>query len=322
MDENNGSPVENIEELKVRGLPEELKVFIKEHQVPDDTNFSTYLYRVKTTPGIKKPKRKFLEKLHMQYFEGDYDVSYIKDKYGGGEYVTVSVWMLADRKGKTGVENDSFSIEGQPKDPIINNKSTPHVDNGGGSATGAPNPNPNGFNMESLLKYLPLITAAMEAFKGLMPKVDTAGLKKIQEYQIETVEKVGNQVLKMKSDAYKTEIDKVNRAIREAQEMQTAIAEPEEEEITDASTIWPEWIRPFSPMIEKFADKMLGNNPLANGMRKLVVNNKDFQKCWTNKKKRAEAIEGLTKFFGHEVAEDLEKTFDEQVEEYNKSKNG
>jgi hypothetical protein len=230
--------------------------------------------------------------------------------------------MLPDRKGKTGVENDSFSIEGAPKDPQANNPSTPHVDNGGGSVSSAPNLVQPGLNIESILKYLPLITAAVEAFKGLMPKVDTAGLKKIQEYQIETVEKVGNQVLKMKTDAYKTEIDKINKSIQEAKDMQVAIEDPQEDESNNSSMVWPEWIQPFSPMIEKFADKMLGNNPLAKGMRKMVVNNKDFQKCWNDKKKRSEAIAGLEKFFGPEVAEDLEQTFDEQVEEYNKSKNG
>ena len=312
-DKINGERIDNLNPE----MPEDVRVYVKRHTTPK-MGFRTRLYRTTKHPLTGKWQKKFLEERLNGFFEFDFGEPYIKAKYGGGKFNPITVWQT--KEGEHGIENDTIDIEGPPKEVTKHEETHRSHD---GDAPGANyNSQPGasvGFDVEKLAKYLPLVTGAIEAIKSIIPKPDVSSLIKLQESQLALIDKTGREATKMKQQSYADDMSKLDDMIDKVKKMQSdVIGEEDEDEEEENSNVWPDWIQPWVPKLEKYADKLLGSSVLSSGIRKLIIKNKTFQKCWDNPEKKAQAIKALKSNFGNEFANDLERLFQEQINDQGK----
>lgn len=299
---NNQKIVDYSKTITVEGLPDGMRAFIKDRNIPVGQDFTAYLYRLKKEPGQTKLRRFYKEKMLNEFYEGDYDEQYIKEAYGGGEFQVVYAWKMPDGS-KGGIDMEPIFIDGPPKDdlPNMRQKAEKAEEPPRRETSAGPGLEGSPFSIENLLKLVPLITAAKELFSNMIPKPDYSIIEKVQESQIKSLEKFGSQLQKMQMESFRNKIEQLDK-IEEAEPMKESNFE------------WPEWLKPFSGLIEGYAERLLGNNPLATALKKTLVKNEIFQKCWNDEKKREEAVNALAGYFGEETAEALEEAFDKVME--------
>jgi len=303
-DKVNNKIIDYSKEIPIPGLPEGLRAFIKDRGIPLGQDFTAYLYRLKKEPGQTKFRRYYKEKMLNEYYEGEHDEQYIKEIYGGGAFQVTYVWKMPDGK-ESGITMEPIYIDGPPKEDIVSS-STPRASEAQEPTSRASSAVPglmgSPFNIENLLKLVPLITAAKELLSGIIPKPDYSLIEKVQSSQLKALERFGTQLQKMQMDSFKSKIEQLEQIETEADNMRESNFE------------WPDWLKPFSEIIEKYAGKLLGNNPLMNALKKTLVKSKVFQDNWNNEERRAEAVKALTSYLGEETAEALEQMFDEMME--------
>jgi hypothetical protein len=287
--------VDYSKEIPIENIPEGIRAFIKEKNIPEGADFTAYLHKLKKGPGEVKARKYFKEKMINQFYEGDFDESYIKEKYGGGAFQVTYTWK--NGKGEPhGIQVEPIFIDGPEKEDNQPQKESPKE---GQTPAGANPPIPpagSPFDVEKLLKWIPIITGLITTLKDLIPKPDYSIIEKLQDSQIKTIDRFGQQLAKMQMEALKNNLSKINQDESEAEQMN--------------NFNWPEWLKPFSGLIEGYADKLLGNGPFANALKKTLVKNATFQECWFDEQKKSEAVDALSKYFGPETAEALENTFD------------
>lgn len=286
--------------LDVDGLPEGVKAFVKENVIPANTPFRSTLYRViDPTPPKTRVERAYLERLENDFYEDDYGEEYIKQTYGGGVYQAFITWKDKEKK-KNEIQLERICIDGPPKlatvPKAVESPASAQVPPGG---TGRPTEAPGAGLLEKVLKHLPEITACATAIKALIPKPDTSIIEKLTEAKIRSFERLEERVEKARMDMLKKDMEQLEEQPEETEENLDTVN----------GGAWPEWLQPFAPLITQYAGKLLGDDPVATGLQKIVVNSADFKKCWNNKERKAEAIKALTKHLGAETAASLAQTF-------------
>jgi len=292
--------VDYTDDLKLEGIPENLRAFVKGSKVPRDSDFSCSVYKLKKDPGERKLKRFFKKKFVNEYFEEIYGEEWLLENYGGGSYQVIYTWAIQDEKGKrsNGIQMEPMFIDGPEKnEPIVEKLGK---DPGGAAPNFPPIAGavPSNFNIETIVKHIPTVILLIEAIKKMIPKKDYSVIDKIYESQIKAATKFGDEIQAIKLEKLKDQYQQLNDEAGGNME-------------TKENFEWPTWLQPFSGVIEGYAEKLLGGGPMAGLIKKTLVSNETFLACWNDETKRAEAVEALSKYFGEETAENLEQMFDE-----------
>jgi len=284
-------------ENESENLPQGLKDFLIENKIPHDRPWVSRLYRRKKDPKELKLKNYYLEKLENACFEGDLGEDYIKDKYGGGRYQVIITWKTAKNE-KSGIELEEIYIDGPELDQSSNEPSrrsdVPPM-------TGGIQKNNEEPLEDKISKWLPIITAMVGLVKEVMPKPDTTIIDKLQGEYVKKLSKLDDEILEIKRK-------KLEKEVEGLEEMEGGTMTNEQME-----NIYPAWLQPYAPIIDKFATSLLGNSYLSNTLKKVVVSSDAFKKNWNDDEKRAEAVEAISQHLGPEVAESLEQTFNEYM---------
>jgi len=278
--------------------PSQVIEFLKTHNIPDGKKFVSYLYRRKKDPKELKLRSFYLEKMENQFYDDDFGEDYIKDKYGGGRYQIIIRWQTGKNE-KTGMALEDIYIDGPEKET----NSGPVRQDDPPSNPVWPSSKQDKSIEEKIKEWIPIITSAVTLVREIIPKQDTTIIDKLQDQYMKKIDAVDREILSLK----KRKLEKLENEIEleesEAEQMQAQI-----------ESIYPEWLKPYAPLIEQFGEKLLGNSFLANTLKKTVAGSEVFKNNWADPNKRAEAIEAMSLHLGPEIGSALEQTFNEYME--------
>jgi len=269
--------------FEIKGLPDGLRAVLNLKPWRDAAEFWAYIYAVYPDPQKPgKEKRKFALKI----YNTDIDEAWLQDRFPRGGKFRIMYNVQADG-GDVEIHTDDFDIEAmEGAAPMVAPGAPPTP----GSAQVDPGAYPSRRNQLQDLRDLAEIMVLLRGDAPPAPVGNLAVFEKMYADRLRRLDELEEKMMKrtgligMNNGAAKTEAEG-----------------------------WPEFIKPFAPLIKEWGGKLLGTGIEASLLRSAVLSNPAFREVWRDAEKRAAAAQAIISHLG-EAGQNLVTLFEHEME--------